>query len=305
MPIYEDNEGKIFESSPAKNYIKSNIDKPIIQSLLHERMNNGRSDNEKLRYFGLPGPYMLDIEEWDNEIGYATCIEKFTNCKDIMVETAFLRNRLRATYIKIGEIEDVLKSMDELTPPFPNSYDIAYLDFYGPGIYLDGKGNSPRIEAIKSFVEHQDNKHEEINDSFLLFLTVNLRTNDGRSNNSNSPDHIEQGQVEHILDGIKKSQVSLTYLIDEIKLRPEHFKLKIAIPRLIQDRCNCRFRVFCYPAYYYIGNGSVPMLHFRFKYEYTGHLYPIHDQSIEELCKLPLLQIISSNEEITETTLFP
>ena len=191
-----------------------------------------------------------------------------------------------------------------MAPPFPNSYDVAYLDFYGPGIYLDGSGNSPRVNAISNFVEHQDRKHEEINDIFLLFLTVNLRTNDGRSNNSSSIDPIEKGQVEHILNGIKKDQDSLSDIIDDIKLRPEHFKLKIAIPRLIRDRCNCRFRVLCYPIYYYIGNGSVPMLHFRFKYEYTGNLYPIHDQSIEELCKLPLLQVISRDEGITETILF-
>ena len=300
MPIYNENEiGPIFKTTPTKDYIREKIDKPLLEKRLQEKVAQGLPIKEKLRYFGLPGPYMYDITAWDDQIGFATCIEKYPNCKDIMVETAYLLGRITSTYVFKDDIEDVLKNMDQLSPQFKNSYDVANLDFYGPGIYLDRAGNSPRTDAIKQFVLHQRAKRTEIGGTFLMFLTVNLRTSDGR----NKPDQVEKGQVDQILSGIKNEYPALKGLINHIKSKQEHFRLKIAIPRLIRQYSE-GFDVTCYPIYYYVGTVSVPMLHFRFRYDYTGDLVPNHKQSVEDFCKLPLIQVVESGGRAPEKTLF-
>lgn len=297
MPIYDDEEGQIFETNPAKDYIREKVDKPLLEKRLKEKGSQGLSTEEKLRYFGLPGPYMYDITAWDDQIGFATCIEKYTNCKDIMVETAYLSGRIGSTYVCKNDIEEVLKNMGQLSPQFSNSYDVANFDFYGPGIYLDSNGNSPRTDAIKQFVLHQKSKRTEIGNAFLMFLTVNLRTSDGRH-----ADKVEKGEVSRILSNIKSNHSDLKDLIDGLESEAEHFRLKIAIPMLIRQ---CEgFDVTSYPIYYYQGTGSVPMLHFRFMYKYTGSLVPDHKQSVEDFCKLPLTQIIESGGKVHEKNLF-
>ena len=305
MPIYDDEKGQIFETNPSKDYIREKIDKSLLEKRLiekvsQEKVSQGLSTEEKLRYFGLPGPYMHDIQAWDNQIGFTTCIEKYTNCKDIMVETAYLFERINSSYVFKDDIEAVLKNMDRLSPKFKNSYDIANLDFYGPGIYLDRTGNSPRTDAIKQFVQHQSKRHNEIGDVFLMFLTVNLRTSDGRRNQG---DQVEAGQVDKILSEIKRNSLNLEGLINHIGSKQEHFRLKIAIPRLMRQYSE-GFDVTCYPVYYYAGTGSVPMLHFQFRYDYTGDLVPDHKQSVEDFCKLPLIQVIVSGGKAHEKTLF-
>lgn len=306
MPIYNENEtGPIFETTLVKNHIREKVDKPLLKERLKEKISQEKdpqelSTKEKLRYFGLPGPYMHDIKAWDDQIGFATCIEKYPNCKDIMVETAYLFGRIRSTYVFKKDIEDVLKNMGQLSPQFKNSYDIANLDFYGPGISLDSAENSPRTDAIKQFVQHQGKQHQEIGNVFLMFLTVNLRTSDGRRNKG---DQVEAGQVDKILSVIERDSPNLKNLINHIRLQQEHFRLKIAIPRLIRQYSD-RFDVTCYPVHYYVGTGSVPMLHFRFRYDYIGDLVPDYKQSVEDFCKLPLIQVVESGGKVYEKTLF-
>lgn len=304
MSIYDDIEGQIFETNRAKDHIREKVDKPLLEKRLkeklsHEKVSPELSTGEKLRYFGLPGPYMYDITAWDDQIGFATCVEKYTNCKDIMVETAYLWGRIESTYVYKNDIEEVLRNMEKLSPQFSNSYDVANFDFYGPGIYLDSNGNSPRTDAIKQFVIHQKAKRTEIGNAFLMFLTVNLRTSDGRH-----ADKVEKGQVSRILSNIKSDHSDLKDLIDGLESEAEHFRLKIAIPRLMRQYSE-GFDVTCYPVYYYVGTGAVPMLHFQFRYDYTGDLVPNHKQSVEEFCKLPLIQVVDSRGGIRERTLFP
>lgn len=293
-----------YANTPNKAIIRKCWDLPILERWYTK---NGR----RLSYFGLPGPEIHDLLDWQHLLGVVTGIESPGHNKKEREQADETIGRLNANIMLNGlssgfqllraDVEDViLNSVDNYgNPPQLNdgrpahlahfTYDVINLDFDG-GLGYRAKqasakrthGAAKRVDAIKELFKRQECH------SFILFLTINLRDTLGP-------------EVENYLNGLQSRDRGegwhemLDWYLNRTKGERD-YKLKAIVPSFIHSVAETRvFRCISRPPIAYKGYGA-HMIHFVFELEATGsnsqgiRLREFSPQDDRELLELPLLR---------------
>jgi hypothetical protein len=161
-----------FESTEAKDYIRNIFDYRIISEFKKVYY-----PDQQLAYFGLPGEQLLDVLSWREFLGRWTGVQisetpQEEEVYNNMVKNAIV-NRLERDFQPIKSNIDHLLTFDsEASRRIKWPYQIINLDYYGGLVNIRTDGSSQRQEALRNLFIKQ------LNSSFLLFLTLNLRDRD-------------------------------------------------------------------------------------------------------------------------------
>lgn len=283
-----------FEGSSNKALVRSKWDLPIIEQWMKKL---GASS---LSYFGLPGPLISDLLDWQQYLGYSTGVERLRKApeqrkEDLNTHRLILKNimlnGIENFQLLRGQIEDVILNGNDIDNTRPHlsiglspliasfHYDLVNLDFLGGMGYKDKKGESKRVRALKKLLERQRGK------SFLLILTLNVR------------DGIDDELVRY-LDGAKQRASNQT-LQDILSWYVacaqgmKDYRLKAAVPLFIRREAEVwGFDCFCYPPLVYEGSGSARMVHFAFQLlDAFTILHAYSTQEVLDVINLPLIEI--------------
>jgi hypothetical protein len=256
----------------------------------------------RLTYFGLPGPQIHDLLDWDDVLAkHKTGVESPGRTKKERAEADQTIGRLH-TNIMVNDlgsgfqllranIEDVIiNGIDnDGMPPQLNdgaashlahfTYDLVNLDFDGGlGYYKEATKTVERVEALKALFARQQG-HD-----FVFLLTINVR------------DTID-AEIGGYLRGLQTRERGSGWydLIDWYLTRgpgEREFKLKAAVPSFIRAVAEHRnFRCVCYPPIAYEGHKQAHMLHFAFDLvSQTRSLLAFSAQDDRDLIELPLLR---------------
>lgn len=229
------------ESSSAKDFIRSRIDREVIKSFKDQYY-----PDQQLSYLGLPGQYLLDILSWREFLGHATAIEGIDN-EDIKqdLRLCVMKNRLeRMVEIIYGDIDDILRLPgNPMTLSWP--YHICNLDYCGGLVNKTDENISNRLEAIRSLIVRQEGH------PFLLFLTLNLRDDD-------------KGEMDVLLDemeiGLDGSNLkSLEECFNAHREQGHAGRLKFYVPIFLMNNSH-KFQFHFHPPILY--QGTKQMMHF-------------------------------------------
>lgn len=292
-----------FEGSSNKALVRSQWDLPIIEQWMRKL---GASS---LSYFGLPGPAISDLLDWQQCLGYCTGVERLRKAagqrkEDLNTHRLILKNimlnGIGNFQLLRGQIEDVIldgTDLDNTRPHLskgpspliaPFHYDLVNLDFLGGMGYKDKKGESKRVRALKKLLERQRGK------SFLLILTLNVR------------DGIDDELIRY-LDGAKHGasdqalRDTLSWYI-ACAQGMKDYRLKAVVPLFIRREAEVwGFDCFCYPPLVYEGSGSARMVHFAFQLLDTlTILHAYSTQEVLDVINLPFIEIKKETLEIAK-----
>lgn len=301
-----------YANTANKAKIRQCWNKPILERW-HTRI------DRPLSYFGLPGPDIHDLLDWQQLLGKRTAIESPGHTKKEREEADEKIGRLNANIMLNGlssgfqllraDVEDVIiNSVDDYgTPPQLNDgrpahlmrfiYDVVNLDFDGglgyrakQGSVKTIRGATKRVDALKELFKRQEGH------SFILFLTINVRDTLGE-------------EVENYLHGLQSRDRGegwrelLDWYLNLTKGKRE-YKLKAIVPSFIHSVAETRlFRCTSRPPIAYEGHERAHMIHFAFELEsaeskFRGiRLREFSPQDDRELIELPLLR--SENGQLT------
>jgi hypothetical protein len=292
----------LFKDTDNKAVIRQAWDCPILERWHKQVL-------RPLSYFGMPGPEIRDLIDWNHLLGQKTAVQivrKEASRKEEDLESVrkmhanAMRRDLLKFQVLLAAVEDVIlygHDMNNDRPvliengaggEFRFRYDIVNLDFEGGTGYRvptsrsrsigSGSGGN-RIEAIRRVFDRQKG-HD-----FILFLTVNVRDTLG-----DEPMTYLQDQAAKYDQSVIRSIVSWTTNLDKGK---KHIQLKTWIPIFILDEAEMKgFRCHCYPPVYYEGYKSARMVHFVFELRYDAKrvLRAASNQRVKEVVQLPLLR---------------
>jgi len=307
-----------YANTPNKAVIRQCWDLPMLERWYTK---NGKL----LSYFGLPGPEIHDLLDWQHLLGVRTGIESPGHTKKQREQASETIGRLYANIMLNGlssgfqllraDVEDViLNSVDkDGHPPQLNdgrpahlahfTYDIVNLDFDGGLGYRAERasakqmhGAAKRVDAIKELFKRQEGH------SFILFLTINVRDTLG-------------DEVENYLQGLQSRDRGegwhdmLDWYLHRTKGERE-FKLKAIVPSFIHSVAETRlFRCTSRPPIAYIGHARAHMIHFAFELETAEsnsrgiRLREFSPQDDRELLALPLLRSVNGQIELASMKL--
>ena len=278
-----------------KTAIRRHWDLPILD---HWR----RDLRRPLTYFGLPGPEIHDLLDWQNVIGArSTGVEEAGRNKKerLVADEACALLRFNVDFHGIpspfqllrGAIEDILMNGYDVYGNSPQMndgapvshrrfrYDLVNLDFDGGLGYPDKDGGARRVSAIKKLFDRQQGT------SFVLLLTINVRDQLGE-------------EVEEFLVGMQARDWGPGWheMIDWHRARGDgerEHKLKATVPSFVRSIAEGRmFEVTCRPPIAYDGHESAHMLHFVFElHSRSGNLRTFGKQDDRNLVMLPLLRV--------------
>jgi len=283
----------VFEESENKVLVRRVWDFPLL-------VRYAEKQGHKLSYFGLPGPYIADIIEWQSCLGDCTGVERLRKEKeqreeDLDVHRLIHKNvwlsGLDTFQLLRGDIEDViLRGVDQdmVRPKLSTNhapfqccfhYDVVNLDFCGGMGYKDKDRKSRRVQALKKLLERQRGT------DFLFLLTLNVR------------DGIDDELILY-LEGAKRAAVDqkqrdiLDWYATSRKGMKE-YRLKALVPLFIRKEGETwGLDCFCYPPLAYTGSGSARMVHFVFEMTNMNTILHAHSrQRFSKLIGLPLLGI--------------
>lgn len=291
-----------FEGSSNKALVRREWDLPIIKHWMTKL-------GHPLSYFGLPGPSISDLLDWQPCLGYCTGVERLRKAieqrkEDLNTHRLILKNvmlnNLEKFQLLRGQIEDVIlygTDLDNTRPylsigssPLISSfhYDLVNLDFLGGMGYKDKKGESRRVRALRKLLERQRGK------SFLLILTLNVR------------DGIDDELIRY-LDGAKHGSSDQTFRdilswYAACAQGMKDYRLKAVVPLFIRREAEVwGFDCFCYPPLVYEGSGSARMVHFAFQLVNTlTILHAYSTQEVLDVINLPLIEIKKERLEIAK-----
>ena len=172
----------VFTGGPVKDKIRKELDTPLIKEV-------SKDGKEKLSYFGLSGPLLYDIIEWQDYLKDFTVVEKsYTERKERTMERNRQELLLKNSFIiqlrdGRGVINDfltviygdidrdiILKGKGDFGKELPRQlFGLIYLDYYG-GIFKA----KHREDAIKKLISGQKEISEKNNDYVLLITVENL-----------------------------------------------------------------------------------------------------------------------------------
>lgn len=260
-----------FTSSTAKDYIRSQIDRNVIQ-----RFKQTYFPDQKLAYLGLPGLALLDILSWREFLGYCTAVENTDDADDL--ERNVLKNHLEhMVHLERADIDELIFRGDgrgKLLWP----YHIVNLDYCGGLINVKAR----RVETLKKLFDRQTGA------AFVLFLTLNLRDKDG-----GELDELVKQQEEDLLsldlEGVKEC-------FDKHRELNHAGLLKLYVPILLDTIARQHTLVFIPPILY---QGTQQMVHFAVQcipYTALGAGRVTLAQERIDLINLPLFFLHDSNE---------
>lgn len=257
-------------------------------------------------YFGLPGPDIHDLVDWDDLLDRRrTGIESIGHTKKEKVKAQHAMGRLTTNLfiagissgfqLLRGDVEDILLDgldhdgarpllSNEQPAPFARfHYDLVNLDFDGGIGYKDNTGAAKRVSALKKLFERQEGH------SFLLFLTINVRDTMGN-------------EIEQYLRGLQRrmrdveSQRALDWYLSRTEGERE-YKLKATVPSFIQSIAESRvFQCISRPPIAYEGHERAHMIHFAFELDAVksdgrlANLRGFSTQNDIDLIRLPLIR---------------
>jgi hypothetical protein len=261
----------IFTGGPIKDKIRKELDAPLIKI-------TSKDGREKLPYFGLSGPLLYDIIEWQDYLKDFTVVEKsYTgrrersierNRQELLLKTSFIihlkdsrgviNDFLTVLY---GDIDKdiILNGKGDFDKELPKKYfGLIYLDYYG-GIFKA----KYREDAIKKLIHNQKEISEKNQDYVLLITVENLDRGKREKNTliSEILDNLEYAQVDSkCLTNFKRYISSCSYgLLQKIYV-PIQIYLYIK---------SCGDEIRCFDPIIYreekIGSlQTAEMIHFRF-----------------------------------------
>ena len=176
-----------FQSSSEKNTIRTHFDLPL---LLKHRENKG----SKLKYFGLPGPECLDIEEWRTLLCDVVAVEMCpANVHTIRDRLAIEFSEIRST-VHLGDVDGVIKQnrggadsrrhnvqRDPVGRDFESSvqshvwkFDVVNLDYFGNLLppRQGGRSRSPDRRRSEALTQLFERNRVDAWQPWILLLTV-------------------------------------------------------------------------------------------------------------------------------------
>lgn len=264
-----------FTSSSAKDYIRSNVDRALI-----EEFKRTVYPDRLLSYLGLPGKELLDVLSWREFIGRCTAIEHQELADEL--ELNVLLNRLEnVVRIVCGDIDDLIGS-DQGRMRLCWPYELINLDYIGGLVNAREAGGSRRLEALKALLAQQAGT------AFLLFLTINLRDND-------------RGELEELVRQQEGELIDLGLSgVEECFRRHREFGhaglLKVYVPMFLDTNAPQHTLVCNAPVLY---QGTRQMIHFALQcVPYVGLSAgrPSRTRSRVDLINLPLYTLHSAHD---------
>lgn len=288
-----------FTGSENKSDVRQLWDLPIIKRW-SDRI------EKRLSYFGLPGPHIEDLIDWQQYIQTPTGIEQLRNGKfrqeDLDVHRKLLKNVALADIVGFqllrGDIESIILEgvdLDGARPQLSSAehplsalfrYELVNLDFLGGMGYKDKFGESRRVRALKKLLDRQRGTN------FLFMLTLNVRDTI-KDDITKYLTEATRDAANHKNSKYEKALAWYTNLGEEWK----KYKLKALIPLFIKHEAErCGFECFCYPPLAYQGGGQAIMVHFVFELLHTTPvLHAFSQQSDIDIIDLPLIEAEGRN----------
>jgi hypothetical protein len=280
-----------FEGGPQKTYLRTNWDLPIIRSF---RAEAGRP----LRYFGMPGPAIEDVRQWETELEHVTAVELLRPGTQAEEEDRERLRRLNNSLLQQGLdfqilrgwVEDVLINGHDIDQQPPQHrdisdpaimrfrYDVVNLDFCGGAGYgrPSAAGKPKRIRALQELFRRQQGMR------FVLLLTLNVR------------DRIDDALTLYLRAMRRRVAPPLRSALDwyaNCGDGMKKYRLKAAIPAFLQHHAESEcFDVECFPPIAYSGTANATMVHFVVRCTPTSaQLHSVSKQDLADLIRLPLL----------------
>ena len=296
-----------FEDTPNKQTIRIQYDLPILEQW---QLKIAR----KLSYFGLTGPEIRDLRDWQNVLDRCrTAVESPGKTLELQQEFKEAKRRMMSNVMNLPnngssgfqlleeDIENIIIHGTDRHGTQPSrsdrgkaevarfSYDLINFDFDGGLGYTNGQGKSKRVEAIKKLFERQQGS------SFLLLLTINLR-------------HTLKDEFDTYLMGMRnrskdsKCHEMIDWYLAQRQGKSE-FRIKATVPSFIQSAAEHNsFKCYCRPPVFYIGHKNARMLHFVFELEsQSAILKAWSEQDDFDLLTLPLLNCNDGHLEVANT----
>lgn len=248
-----------FVSSLNKDVIRYSFDRDVIK-------NFEKSEKKKLTYFGLPGPEILDIKEWKNNLCSVIAVERDEISAQLLLDNIFkLDFNLRNFQLLHGDIDNILiDGKDKYGTPIKFPFNLINLDYEGGILYKDLKGGSKKIKAIEHLFERQ----REAGKNFLLFFTFNSRNKDEKEF-IRTIDAIEENLSDY---NVKSDETE--FFFDWYREQRYDCKIKIYVLHLINTIALTRqFECKFYPPVTYMGL-KARMVHFVFELEWVPDIHP-------------------------------
>jgi hypothetical protein len=290
-----------FKGTDNKAVVRREYDLPIIERW-------ASTLGTRLAYFGLPGPYIEDLLDWQTCIEHSTGVERLRkgtkhyledleNHRQLMMSV--FTNGLSDSFTLLrGPIEDVIlegHDIDGTCPPrtYGNShsslrfcYTLVNLDFVGGVGYRSNQG-AIRVQAIEKLFDRQRAS------DFLLLVTLNVRDKLGMELTKYLEDLKQEQQASEVRE-------TLDWYVHCDAGRKAH-KLKAAIPLFMRHQAlHHGFDSFCYPPVWYDGNGDNRMVHFAFQFVAKGGVFPTPSaQSLPATLNLVFLTAQSGQLSVT------
>jgi hypothetical protein len=262
----------MFRTNPPKEILRLRYDAIMIRNKFHDAY-------EDVVYFGMPGPSMLDVQQWSDYLGFIIAVENKPEFTGIMEMTAHSLGLSGKTQILQGDVESVLINWkdDNGEIPAKEFFNVVNLDFESGFMGLSGViGHTRRIDAIRELFRRQRNH----GDSFVFFLTVGFREKHGQEYDQ---------KIHHISEELTKLGLNVQKTTDWYLCHPTRYKLKVYIPYLIDEigRAN-RYSLRKFLCFYYKGTGGVPMMHFIFDLLYSARIVSPKRLGLKSLLNAPL-----------------
>ena len=278
-----------FEGGPEKAFLRRNWDLPLIEE--HQT-----SIGRRLRYFGMPGPGIEDLIDWEAEVEHVAAVELLREHSEFEADDKDRLRRLDNSLLQHGVdyqllrgwVEQVLIYGHDAHKQVPHyrdntdpsivrfRYDLVNLDFCGGAGYgMTPSGRPTRIRALQELFRRQQGI------SFLLLLTINVR------------DTIDRALTAYLRDLRADVAGPLKGTLDwyaDCGKGMKKYRLKTAIPAFIQRAAESEcFDVQCLPPIAYAGTNAV-MVHFAFRCKPTqAQLHSVSSQRLADIIGLPLL----------------
>ena len=179
------NSARRYYSSPEKNTIRTHFDLPL---LLRHRQSKG----SKLKYFGLPGPECLDIEEWRTLLCDIVAVEMCpANVHTIRNRLDFEFSEMRST-VHLGDVDGVIRQnrgsvdsnkhniqRDPVGRDFEFSvdtnvwkFDVVNLDYFGNLLPPGQSSRSPDRRRSEALTQLFERNRVDAWQPWILLLTV-------------------------------------------------------------------------------------------------------------------------------------
>lgn len=260
---------------------------------------------KKLRYFGLPGESLYDIEAWAEFIGEIYAAEIGSKSDPSSKQSLLIANAINMNvYDKLvllrGEINEIiLKGYDEIGTKIIYPFELINLDYGGSLLYKD----RIRVKSLDVLFKNQQKK------DFLLLITSNVREFD-LEELIKTQDRIKK---EFSQFG-KKFINQLNLYFNQINKDESLLRQIIHVHYLIKNLAeNNKFDIACYPGIKYEGSKQTILIHYIFRLRYNMQastktpskqtLVEILNQGVQEVSNGKLVDMIKYPDIIVNNEL--